>query len=178
MDETFTEAWPARKAVWEIYHQFTGFHLSANRQCAPESWFIHSAHFQALFLQAWPQDGVSGSLHVLQNYDTDLSLMLNFRPVALLICFPMAREEPEGLSGPSPFHVYCKKQPCTGLPSLLLSVNQESDLSRTTSGSWSSLEKVSDSQWVPGWTYKLQGEVGFIWRKISMTQCWLLFKVP
>lgn len=94
--------------------------------------------------------GFSGSLHVLQNYDTDLSLMLNFRPVALLICFPMAREEPEGLSGPSPFHVYCKKQPCTGLPSLLLSVNQESDLSRTTSGSWSSLEKVSDSQWVPG----------------------------
>ena len=74
--------------------------------------------------------GFSGSLHVLQNYDTDLSLMLNFRPVALLICFPEAREEPKGLSGPSPFHVYCKKQPCTGLPSLLLSVNQESDLSR------------------------------------------------
>lgn len=27
--------------------------------------------------------GFSGSLHILQNYDTDLSLMLNFRPVAL-----------------------------------------------------------------------------------------------
>ena len=74
--------------------------------------------------------GFSASLNILQNYDTDLSWIVNFRPVALLKCFPKEREEPEGLSGLSPFHVSCKKRPCTGLTPLLLSAHQESDLGR------------------------------------------------